>query len=81
MLGERVLALRSWGKHFLIGFDGFTLRVHFMLFGSYRINERRDTAPPAQPARATAPRLTYRTKLGRRQRRAFFRERCQRLYC
>lgn len=45
MRGQRVSELRSWGKHFLIRFDGFTLRVHFMLFGSYRINERREAAP------------------------------------
>jgi endonuclease-8 len=41
MRGQRVLDLRSWGKHFLICFDGFAMRVHFMLFGSYRIDERR----------------------------------------
>lgn len=41
MLDQRVTALRSWGKHFLICFEDFTLRVHFMLFGSYRINERK----------------------------------------
>ena len=45
MHGRKIVALRSWGKHFLIEFDGFALRVHFMLFGSYRINERRE-APP-----------------------------------
>ena len=45
MHGRKVVALRSWGKHFLVEFDGFALRVHFMLFGSYRINERRE-APP-----------------------------------
>lgn len=42
MRGKKVLAIRSWGKHFLLCFDGFALRVHFMLFGSYRINERKD---------------------------------------
>jgi len=41
MLGEQVKAIKSWGKHFLICFNGFTLRVHFMMFGSYRINERK----------------------------------------
>lgn len=46
MRGQRIRELRSWGKHFLVGFDGFALRVHFMLFGSYRINERRDNAAP-----------------------------------
>ncbi|HZX79191.1 DNA-formamidopyrimidine glycosylase family protein [Lysobacter sp.] len=46
MRGERVTALCSWGKHFLICFPGFAMRVHFMLFGSYRVNERRDNAAP-----------------------------------
>jgi endonuclease-8 len=46
MRGRKVLALRTWGKHFLVCFSGFTLRVHFMLFGSYRIDERKDNAAP-----------------------------------
>ena len=45
MRGERITALCSWGKHFLIVFPTFAMRVHFMLFGSYRINERREAAP------------------------------------
>jgi endonuclease-8 len=45
MLDMRIVALRSWGKHFLIEFPGFALRVHFLLFGSYRINERKDRPP------------------------------------
>ena len=36
---------KSWGKHFLICCTGITLRVHFMLFGSYRINERKEMKP------------------------------------
>ena len=43
MLNQRVIAFRSWGKHFLICFEDFALRVHFMLFGTYRINERKET--------------------------------------
>jgi endonuclease-8 len=43
MEGQRLLVLRSWGKHFLMCFEGFTLRVHFLLFGSYRVNERKET--------------------------------------
>lgn len=39
MHGETLVALRSWGKHFLLEFDGFAMRVHFLLYGSYRINE------------------------------------------
>lgn len=45
MRGRRVLEIRSWGKHFLMRFSGFTLRVHFLLFGSYRINERGPRPP------------------------------------
>ena len=46
MQGRVVRRFCSWGKHFLIVFDGFALRVHFMLFGSYRIDERRENANP-----------------------------------
>src|SRR5690349_6260401 len=45
MNGQKIIDFKSWGKHFLICFKGFTLRVHFMLFGSYRINERKVTPP------------------------------------
>ena len=43
--GRQVEAFRSWGKHFLICFKDFTIRIHFMLFGSYRINERKESPP------------------------------------
>jgi endonuclease VIII len=43
--GQKVVDFKSWGKHFLICFPTFTIKIHFMLFGSYRINEER-TAPP-----------------------------------
>lgn len=44
--GERIEAFRSWGKHFLVELPDFSLRVHFMLFGSYRINEQKAWAVP-----------------------------------
>jgi endonuclease-8 len=34
---------KSWGKHFLICFKKFSVRIHFMLFGSYSINEKIET--------------------------------------
>ena len=44
--GRRVLALRSFGKQFLIELsNNLTVRVHLLMFGSYRINEGRDIAP------------------------------------
>lgn len=46
LLHQRVEAFRSWGKHFLVELPDFSLRVHFMLFGSYRINETKSWAVP-----------------------------------
>lgn len=43
--GKRILAFNAWGKHFLILLEGITLRIHFLMFGSYRINERKETEP------------------------------------
>jgi len=42
---KKVIDFKSWGKHFLICFKDFTVRIHLMLFGSYRINETRDMTP------------------------------------
>ena len=45
MKGEKIIEFKSWGKHFLICFPKFAVRIHLMLFGSYRINEEKDTPP------------------------------------
>ncbi|WP_138476017.1 DNA-formamidopyrimidine glycosylase family protein [Dyadobacter bucti] len=45
LINQKVTDLRSWGKHFLICFKDFTVRIHFMLFGSYLINEQKKTPP------------------------------------
>src|SRR5690349_7585311 len=42
LYNKKIKAFRSWGKHFLICFDDFTVRVHFLLFGSYLVNETKD---------------------------------------
>ncbi|MBV9961634.1 MAG: endonuclease [Parafilimonas sp.] len=39
---KTIIDFKSWGKHFLVCCKGITLRVHFMLFGSYRINEKKE---------------------------------------
>ena len=44
--GQRIVAVRTWGKHFLLQMPDFALRIHFLLFGSYRINERKEHSPP-----------------------------------
>ncbi len=40
LLNKKVIDFKSWGKHFLVCFPKFTLRIHFLLFGSYSINEQ-----------------------------------------
>ncbi len=41
LVGQKIIDFKSWGKHFLIVFKKFTIRVHFLMFGSYRINEEK----------------------------------------
>ncbi|MDB5750467.1 MAG: endonuclease [Ramlibacter sp.] len=44
--GQRIESIRSWGKHFLLEFPHVSLKVHFMLFGSWRINSDKSWAVP-----------------------------------
>lgn len=44
--GRTVRSIRTWGKHYLMQFDGFALRIHLLLFGSHRVNERKPNANP-----------------------------------
>ncbi|RDI10447.1 endonuclease [Flavobacterium sp. AG291] len=39
---KKLLDIKTWGKHLLLCFEGFTIRVHFLLFGTYRINETKE---------------------------------------
>jgi endonuclease VIII len=41
LLNQKIIDIRSWGKHLLICFEGFTLRIHFLMFGTYLVNERK----------------------------------------
>ncbi len=59
LTGLTVLALRSWGKHFLIVLPGLALRIHFLLFGSYRIDERKDRPPRLALAFADGGELNF----------------------
>ncbi|MGN2249755.1 DNA-formamidopyrimidine glycosylase family protein [Frateuria sp. GZRe14] len=45
LAGEPVVAFRSFGKQTLIELPDVTIRIHLLMFGSYRINERKDAAP------------------------------------
>jgi endonuclease VIII len=55
LCGQILLDLQSWGKHFLLIFEKQIFRVHFLLFGSYRIDEERP---------GTGPRLALRFRSG-----------------
>lgn len=43
LTGQTITDFKSWGKNFFICFDRFSIRIHLMLFGSYRINEHKDS--------------------------------------
>jgi endonuclease-8 len=43
--GQQVKSIRSFGKQTLIELPGFAIRIHLLMFGSYRIDERKDAAP------------------------------------
>lgn len=45
MAGQKIIDFKSFGKQFIICFKTFAVRIHFMLYGSYRINEGKE-APP-----------------------------------
>jgi endonuclease VIII len=45
LLNKKVEDFKSWGKHFILCFRNFFLRVHMLMWGTYRVNERKD-APP-----------------------------------
>jgi endonuclease-8 len=48
LVGKRVRAIRSFGKQLLIDLGPLSVRIHLLMFGSYRINERKDAVPRLQ---------------------------------
>jgi endonuclease-8 len=42
---KKVTDFKTWGKHFLICLPQATIRIHFLLFGKYLINEKKDVNP------------------------------------
>ncbi len=48
MNGKTITSVKTWGKHFLICFNNFTLRIHFLMFGDLFINQRK---PPEKPVK------------------------------
>ena len=46
LAGQKVVSLRTFGKQFLIELPDVAIRIHFLLFGSYRIDERKEDRIP-----------------------------------
>ena len=45
MLHKKLADIKTWGKHLLLCFDGFTIRIHFLMFGKYLVNDTKEAAP------------------------------------
>jgi endonuclease VIII len=43
--GQKIVDFKTWGKHFIICCKDVNLRIHFLLFGKYLINETKDAKP------------------------------------
>ena len=43
--GKTIKSIRSWGKHLLICFDRFHVDIHLLMFGTVRVNERKELKP------------------------------------
>lgn len=41
LLNQKVIEFKSWGKHFLICLEDLTVRIHFLMFGSYTVDEKK----------------------------------------
>ncbi|MFH6995387.1 DNA-formamidopyrimidine glycosylase family protein [Flavobacterium sp. FlaQc-48] len=42
---QTIKDFKTWGKHFLICLEDFTVKIHLLMFGTYRINERKTLTP------------------------------------
>ena len=45
LISKKIIDFKSFGKNFFICFKNASIKIHFMLFGSYRINEKKPTVP------------------------------------
>ena len=45
LVNQKITDLKSFGKNFFICFKNASIKIHFMLFGSYRVNETKQTQP------------------------------------
>ena len=45
LLDKNLTDIKTWGKHLLLCFDNFTVRIHLLMFGKYLVNAEKDAVP------------------------------------
>jgi endonuclease-8 len=60
LAGEKIIDFKSWGKHLLICFKGYFIRIHLLMFGTYLINNRK-VVPPKLSLRFSDGELNFYT--------------------
>lgn len=45
LLNRKLKDIKTWGKHLLFVFNGYSVRIHFLMFGKYLVNSQRETVP------------------------------------
>src|SRR6476619_2699649 len=45
LVNKKLIDIKTWGKHLLFCFDKFTVRIHFLMFGKYLVNAKKETTP------------------------------------
>jgi endonuclease-8 len=43
LVNKKLLDVKTWGKHLLFCFNGFTVRIHFLMFGKYLVNDSKNS--------------------------------------
>jgi endonuclease-8 len=43
---SQLLEVKSWGKHLLLRFSNCILKIHFLMYGSYRIDDEKEGRSP-----------------------------------
>ena len=44
LANQTITDIKTWGKQLLISFESFSLRIHFLMFGTWLVNERKETS-------------------------------------
>ncbi|MEO7311573.1 MAG: DNA-formamidopyrimidine glycosylase family protein [Chitinophagaceae bacterium] len=45
LYGQKITDIKTWGKHLLICFTDFTVQIHFLMFGSFLVDETKRINP------------------------------------